>query len=75
MTNDVPAQPSSDRRSTVALHATCMLHQGPAGFANLVVRKLNGVIEFDPHVTGSCVIRLDEAVARQLLEVLGKWLG
>ncbi|HEX4103800.1 MAG TPA: hypothetical protein VHY21_25210 [Pseudonocardiaceae bacterium] len=32
------------------IHATCALHRGPAGFANVVVSKRNGTIELDPHV-------------------------
>ncbi|MDQ3764857.1 MAG: hypothetical protein M3460_26080 [Actinomycetota bacterium] len=58
--------------------ATCSVHQGARGFTNLLVRKvdtLNGVIEFDPHVTGGCVVTLDEPAAVQLFEALGEWLG
>jgi hypothetical protein len=29
----------------------------------------------DPHVTGACVIILDEAAATALFDVLGTWLG
>ncbi|MDQ3763008.1 MAG: hypothetical protein M3460_15585 [Actinomycetota bacterium] len=72
-THDVPAtQRTSNRR---AIHATCALHRGPAGFANFVVRKLDGKIEFDPHVDGACMIRLDEDGARVLRDALTEWLG
>jgi hypothetical protein len=29
----------------------------------------------DPHVTGACVIVLDEKAATALFDLLGKWLG
>lgn len=52
------------------------MHRGPRGFANLVVeRKPNGDIILDPHVTGECVIILDEDAARAVHSVLGEWLG
>lgn len=57
------------------IHVTCSVHRGPVGFANLVVTKLNGQIELDPHVDGSCKLTLDEDGARVLHEALGDWLG
>jgi hypothetical protein len=54
---------------------TCTLHRGPAGFANLVVRKCDGEIELDPHATGACTITLDENGASALRDVLTEWLG
>lgn len=52
------------------------------GFVNLAIRKVvtpspsvSDFIELDPHVTGTCVIRLDEAAATQLFDLLGEWLG
>lgn len=63
---------NSDRRT---IHASCALHRGPAGFANLRVSKLDGMIELDPHVAGGCVILLDEDGARVLSEALVEWLG
>jgi hypothetical protein len=66
-------KPASSNRKVI--HATCALHRGPAGFANVVVSKRDGTIVFDPHVTGSCVITLDEDGARVLFEALGEWLG
>jgi hypothetical protein len=35
----------------------------------------NGTIVFDPHVTGSCVISLDEEGATTLRNLLTAWLG
>jgi hypothetical protein len=32
-------------------------------------------IELDPHVTGGCVIILDERAASELFDALGEWLG
>jgi hypothetical protein len=29
----------------------------------------------NPHVDGSCVLRLDEVAATQLFDMLGEWLG
>ncbi|MGH3982982.1 MAG: hypothetical protein ACRDST_09955 [Pseudonocardiaceae bacterium] len=64
---------SGDNRRTI--HASCALHRGPVGFANLVVTKLDGTIELDPHVDRSCVILLDESGGRVLSEALVEWLG
>jgi hypothetical protein len=50
--------------------ATCTTHGGPTGYTNLLVSKRNGSVELDPHVTGFCVIRLDEHGARTLCEAL-----
>lgn len=66
-------KPTSSHRKTI--HATCALHRGPAGFANIVVSKRNGTIELDPHVTGSCVLTLAEDEAIALRDVLTQWLG
>lgn len=57
------------------LDATCVLHRGPAGFANLVVSKRGGLIELDPHVTGSCVLTLAADEAAVLAETIQGWLG
>lgn len=70
---------TSDRRSgrprRKAIPATCALHPGPMGFANLMVSVIDGKLVLDPHVTGSCLIRLDEATACALRDVLTEWLG
>lgn len=58
-----------------AIPATCTTHGGPAGYTNLLVSTCDGSVELDPHVTGSCVIRLDEDGARTLCEALTEWLG
>jgi hypothetical protein len=58
-----------------AIPATCGLHRGPVGFANLMVSERDGTIVFDPHVTGACVISLDEEGARTLRDLLTGWLG
>ena len=69
------ATASASRENRKAIPVSCALHRGPRGFANLVVeRKLNGEIVFDPHVTGACVIILDEDAATALFEVLRTWL-
>jgi hypothetical protein len=53
----------------------CSVHGGSRGFTNLVCTKRDDVIELDPHVTGQCVIILDEAAATELFDALGAWLG
>jgi hypothetical protein len=65
--------PRNDNRRAIPAH--CSTHGGPAGFTNLVVRKLEGTIELDPHVDRSCVITLGEDEARVLFEALREWLG
>lgn len=58
-----------------ATTATFQLHRGPVGFINLMVSKHDGTIVLDPHVTGSCVISLDENRAARLRDLLTEWLG
>ncbi|MGH3865622.1 MAG: hypothetical protein ACRDQ4_05680 [Pseudonocardiaceae bacterium] len=58
-----------------AIPATCELHRGPMGFANLMVSLIDGKLVLDPHVTGSCLITFDEAAACALRDVLTEWLG
>ncbi len=64
--------PVSKARVTTIL-ATCQAH-GARGFCNLRVSKAGGDIVLDPHVSGGCVVVLDEAAATALLHVLGEWL-
>jgi hypothetical protein len=63
------------RHNRKVIHATCAVHRGPAGFANVVVSKRDGMIELDPHVTGACVLTLAEDEATALRDVLTEWLG
>lgn len=55
--------------------ATCQAHRGCKGFCNLRLTKLGGEILFDPHVTGGCVISLDEIEAKAVRDTLAEWLG
>lgn len=77
---DVPPKtphqrPFSARGSnSVAIAVTCTQH-GAVGFTNLMVSKHDGAIVLDPHVTGSCVITLNETAATALFDLLGEWLG
>ena len=64
---------SGSNRSMIS--ATCTKHAGARGYTNLVVTKKDGEIEFDPHATGACVVRLDEDTARVLSDALTEWLG
>lgn len=61
--------------SRKVIHASCSLHGGPAGFANVVLRKVDGEIELDPHVTGACVLRFVEHEAAALAGTILEWLG
>jgi hypothetical protein len=73
---DVPETPPHQSRAPRrVIHATCSTHGGCIGFTNLVVSKRGGAIELDPHVTGQCLLRLDEDAAQVLHETLGEWLG
>jgi hypothetical protein len=64
-----------NKRRRKGIPASCGLHRGPVGFANLMVSTQGGSIVFDPHVTGACVITLDEDGAKTLLYLLTEWLG
>ncbi len=64
-----------NKRRRKAIPATCGVHRGPIGFANLLVSMQNGWIVFDPHVTGECVIALDEEGATALCNTVLRWLG
>ncbi len=75
---NAPEQPETEnqsRHNRKVLHATCSTHGAGIGFTNVVVSKHDGMIEFDPHVTGQCVLTLDEDEACALREVLIEWLG
>ena len=58
-----------------AIPATCALHPGPMGFANLLVSLHGRSVVFDPHVTGECLITLHEQSAKALRDLLTEWLG
>lgn len=63
------------RKDREVIHATCALHRGPVGFANVVVSKRGETIELDPHVTGACGLTLAEDEALALRDALTRWLG
>lgn len=63
---------SSNRR---VIHVHCTTHGGPVGYTNLVIKKLDTTIELDPHVTGACVILIDESGATVLRDALTEWLA
>ncbi|MGH3865581.1 MAG: hypothetical protein ACRDQ4_05465 [Pseudonocardiaceae bacterium] len=64
-----------NKRRRKAIPATCGVHRGPIGFANLLVSMQGGSIVLDPHVTGECVIALDEEGATALCNTVLRWLG
>jgi hypothetical protein len=70
-----PETDQRPRNNRKVIHATCALHRGPVGFANIVVSKRNGEIVLDPHVDGSCVLTLAEDEAIALRDTLTRWLG
>jgi hypothetical protein len=72
VTSPQQAPPANPRR---VIHGTCTLHRCPLGFTNLVVTKHDQIIEIDPHVTGACVIRLEQHEARALRDALTQWLA
>ena len=69
------ANPRAALANRRAIGVTCAVHRGPRGFANLVVEKQGGEIILDPHVTGECVIILDEDQARVIRDAFIEWLG
>lgn len=67
-----PAPWSATHRT---IPATCHTHRGCRGFCNLRLSRAQGEVVLDPHVTGSCVISLDEDGALSLRDTLTEWLG
>ena len=63
----------SDNRRAISI--TCSVHGGTPGFTNLMVSQRDGDIVLDPHVTGACVIVLNETAATALFDFLGELLG
>ena len=57
-----------------AIPATCGLHRGLLGFANLMVSLQGDSIVLDPRVTGECLITFDEQSAKTLRDLLTHWL-
>jgi hypothetical protein len=55
--------------------ASCSVHRGAVGFCNLVVSKIDGDIELNPHADGCCLLTLSEDGATELRDVLTEWLG
>lgn len=73
MTNATNVETSGRNRRVI--HATCTKHGGSHGFANLVMSRSGGQITLDPHVTGQCVLTLDETEASMMRDALMEWLG
>ncbi|MGH4026388.1 MAG: hypothetical protein ACRDRV_17575 [Pseudonocardiaceae bacterium] len=57
------------------LAATCRVHSGAAGFTNLLVTRERGRVVLEPHLDGSCVIWIEDTVARRLSDILLEWLA
>lgn len=57
------------------IHVHCSTHGGSRGFTNLVVSRREGSIELDPHVTGQCLLVLDETAATELSDAISELLG
>lgn len=75
MDSQEPVTRRAIERGRVVICASCSAHGTCRGFTNLVVRRLNGDVELDPHVAGSCVITLNEGGATVLRDALTEWLG
>ena len=75
MTEASNPAPRPNRRHHKAIPATCALHRSPMGFANLLVSLHGRSVVFDPHVTGECLITIDEKSAKALRDLLTEWLG
>ncbi|MGH3916050.1 MAG: hypothetical protein ACRDTC_21970 [Pseudonocardiaceae bacterium] len=74
------AQREHDARSRrdgdrLVLHVTCQIHEGTAGFTNLVITRKNNTIALNPHADNSCVLTLDDITANVLHDTLGGWLN
>jgi hypothetical protein len=63
----------SENRRTIQV--TCRTHVGAKGFCNLRMTKTGDKITCDPHVTGACVIELDEDAATAVRDTITEWLG
>lgn len=59
----------------MVIHASCSVHNVARGFTNLVVRRVNGEIELDPHIDGSCKLTLDEDEVGALRDAVTELLG
>lgn len=58
-----------------AIPATCERHRGPMSFANLMISKQGNSFVLDSHVTGECMITLNEQSAKALRDIVTEWLG
>ena len=71
MTNDTndgaASKPIGSRR---VIPATCTQHGGSRGFTNVLLAKIGGEIELDPHATGSCVITFDANAASAVRDTI-----
>lgn len=70
---DVSTQRPRDPRKVI--HASCSVHQGAAGFTNLVLSQREGGIELNPHSDGSCTLTLARDEACALRDALTEWLA
>jgi hypothetical protein len=75
VTNGAAPTPPAAERNRKVIHASCSRHGGARGFTNLLMIKVDGMIVLDPHVTGSCVLELDEDEAAAMRDQLAEWLG
>ncbi len=73
MVDGVTAMESRENRRAIPVR--CLAHGGSEGLSVLRVERHGEEIVLAPHVSGACVIILDEAAAATLFDVLGMWLG
>ncbi|MGH3698401.1 MAG: hypothetical protein ACRDRU_11275 [Pseudonocardiaceae bacterium] len=62
-------------RKRKVIPTTCSVQGVARGYTNLAVLQIGSEIVLDPHVTGGCVIVLDETAANALFKVLREWLS
>ncbi|MGH3888953.1 MAG: hypothetical protein ACRDSZ_20755 [Pseudonocardiaceae bacterium] len=62
------------RANDQTINVTCTTCSSGKRWCNLRVTRLDsGDIVLDPHVTGACVIVLDDAAVTALFALLGQW--
>lgn len=65
---------SEPPKSQRTIPVTCRTH-GAETFCNLRMSKTGDKITLDPHVTGACVVELDQPAATTVRDTLTEWLG
>jgi hypothetical protein len=75
VTPDATVASPTREHNRIVIRASCTRHGGARGFTNVLMTKTQGAIVLDPHLTGGCVLELDELEATAMRDQLTKWLG